>query len=248
MGGEIMIDIKKLKISDERLKQLSRSKKQVKISWHISQNLEYQRFFNVGDVLLKVNKSTNKPVMTDDIPDRYLVARNDSGIIYCRRVTKSGDIGTGVFPLCMEDHGRYIYQHDPEQIDSTLLGTEFDPRQARKHYKKVIGKLQRNNDGFKIKFKDKWKAIEWMKTLKSGDVLWIDMNHDGKEIKKVSGKGMTYEKDWRGNVYDLLEFNEPLRWSNYTLRPSDITGSLYYHLYLQKPMSFQEAEELICQR
>ncbi|NVM33953.1 MAG: hypothetical protein HWN81_00055 [Candidatus Lokiarchaeota archaeon] len=235
---------KNLEIPDERLERLSRTKKSVKTAFTVGKNIEYQRFFKVGDTLIRYNKRSNKVIKIDGIPERYIVARNDNGIVYVKKILKSGKLGTGIEAIAVEDFDNYEYQIDPAQIDSVLLGTEFDPRNARKRHNKIVDKLRRYNEKSRLRFKKDVEVQKWMANCKTGIKVWEDVFGDGKKINeyivekyKVEGKVCS----WSSRIYYLHSL---ITTDGVKLDVRHFTEANYF-MYIEQPMTFKKAEEVL---
>jgi hypothetical protein len=234
-----MINIKKLEITDEHLEKLSKTKKSIKIGYNVARNVEYQRFFKPGEVLIMYDKINNRVRDENGIPTRYIVARNDGGLVYCKQITNSGAIGTGIIPIFVDNFNNIEYQYDPDQVDSIVLGTEYDPQAARKHYTKIVKALKHRNNDIRIFFdwedKQRLEKYEaWVKTLKVGDSLWEDNMRDGREI-------LCYTITHIDNL-------NCIRISGHKYKAKlDINSfsSSYCHMYSKEPISFERMEVLI---
>ena len=94
--------------------------------------------FTVGDVLIRYlghrfegeEKQVDLISTACPVPRKYRVMHIDKfGLPWVKTLSMSGGMGATVNPLCnLWRDGHYEFVVDPEQVDSIILGYQYDPR------------------------------------------------------------------------------------------------------------------------
>jgi hypothetical protein len=87
---------------------------------------------DIGEVLVQRDLSNKKLVQvsgTCKVPRKYkVVYKCELGIPWVKQISVRGGLGVKLYPLTHFLPHRYIFEIDPEKIDSMLLGNKYDPR------------------------------------------------------------------------------------------------------------------------
>lgn len=170
----------------------------------ISHDFEYKNFkqilntanqckdFEVGSAVLIKNKDGSY-ITTDRYrsttqgpPIKYIIIKNDDGVIFGKRVLKSGKEGVGITCLTIEyANEMFSIVPDEDYIDAMLLDEDYDPMQKERDFKKRKSKATRINNSKRLKFDTPEQAIAHIKTLKVGDKLWMAETTFGDRITEL---------------------------------------------------------------
>lgn len=155
-------------------------------------NLTFYKF-SPGDVLIREelcyapNSSEKKwrvETGSGNLPLKFVyVFENELGIGYIRRMSVSGD-RLVERPMCVTefDPDKTRFKLDPEYADHMLLaaeGDEFDMSERYRAMKKRREAVHRRNKKKMVQLATTGDVINWMKTLKIGDQIWIGYNIGG---------------------------------------------------------------------
>ena len=155
-------------------------------------NLTFYKF-SPGDVLIReelgyalgtAEKQWKVETGSGDIPLKFVyVFENELGIGYIRRMSVSGD-RLVERPMCVTefDPDRTRFKLDPEYADHMLLaadGEEFDMSERYRAMKKRREAVHRRNKKKMVPLASSIDVINWMKTLKVGDQVWIGYSIGG---------------------------------------------------------------------
>lgn len=132
----------------------------------IAENIKKYSGFKPGDCIVDKSKT------------RYIVSSIDEyGLIWVKQILASGKLSDSEKTFC--DWYKPELQIEDGQIDSILLGSEYDPAKDIKEKAKIKNAMTRRNKLKQIKMKD-WSpsAIEeWInKNLSVGQHIWIDFD------------------------------------------------------------------------
>lgn len=154
-----------------------------------AQMMAEQVQFNVGDVLVAINRQDGKPCMQQgDMPQKFIVVHKDeANLIYCKKVLMSGKIGQGLDLICTWN-SRYRFQIDPELAEHIILDAEdqYDPLVQAREYRKLRDRVKRFNDKFKVKlsYGNLTEVGAFFDTLAVGGTIWTATSSDGNGIVK----------------------------------------------------------------
>lgn len=91
--------------------------------------------FQVGDVIVRNINGLDGSISIDnvsdtcDVPKKYKVMAIDSvGVPWVKQLSVRGGLGEKIYCLATIDSVRYSYHVDPEQLEASLLGYQYDPR------------------------------------------------------------------------------------------------------------------------
>jgi hypothetical protein len=155
--GKINID--DIKLTDKQIyaKCNSWTLNNLRNAW---QNIEYQKNFKVGQVLVKKlevwdhntdTKSVQLEKNNAGAVQKYVVCNKiDDVIIVCRKFKIDGEIGKQIEILANASFGNVMYEEDPDEADAILLEYDYDPTEQVAIVGKARQKMNRSNGHKKL--------------------------------------------------------------------------------------------------
>jgi hypothetical protein len=135
------------------------------------------------------------------------------------------------------------WELDPDYADSLLLQDEYDHATLHKNKKQIWKDITAHNKAAKIATDDIGSIINFLKTLKSGDIIWTSnvshyMIRDVKSVpraeanKLAGGVGMRI----KGPIILVVNMVDKKGVAR------DITADFFYHkaLYKERPRAYKE--------
>ena len=239
-------DINKIKFDQKDIdKKLIRGSDRMKGIYNMARNMEYQQYFEPGQVLVLRNikgdyKATAGSLVMNDAgaPQKYIVAdKLDGNLVLCRKLGVNGRPGKGICVIADMDYDTYRFEEDPEIADSILLDFDYDPMyipklmgKARKHMKdynkqihiSTVMKEKTGNSSYD-------KVIQFIQTL-------VD-----------SGRSVIWglERDTDRKMYHIVSVNPSEQTitlnTGERLRNYDLTRRYGQQFYLEEPLTRDEA-------
>lgn len=212
-------------------RDLAEIKDKMNNSDYIGLSFMMKQKFSVGDILIK------KAIRVEDdgssgvteivryyenslLPQRYLVIYIDpaTDIAFVKSILENGKLEKEVEATIDTDNCGYneymVYQVDPDFVDSTILGGEFDVSLILKEEKDRKDRLMKMNKTSSKSFSDVKSINKFIETMKPGDVLYY---HENSKEGFGSGwyKQVVIKKPRKMNMF---AFKETARWRWYCRR------------------------------
>ena len=150
----------------------------------ILERVERARQFKVGDFLImwltNYQGGWVQQVNSYGAPTKYQVVHTtESGIPFMKQInahgTTVGELIAGIGGIddgYIDNGGRSRWELDPDYADSLLLQDEYDPAQLHNNKKMLWKEVTEHNKKCRVSTKDIPEIVEFLKTLKAGDLLW----------------------------------------------------------------------------
>jgi hypothetical protein len=173
-------------------------------------------------------------------PKKFTVVHVDrNGICYIKEVNKSGKaVGGLIDQVHFSDgygsarSGGYMFEVDPDYTDAIIMADEehFDPTVVHNIKSNLFKEITNHNKSLKVNCNDDKELINFLKTLKVGDVLYkstktyftilsidpIPTSHNGSRL--VTGKVFGTAQTSKGKTFNL-DYNTFKSSAIYTGRP-----------------------------
>ncbi len=176
--------------------KLARGSAAMQKIYNVSRNVEYQQYFEVGQVLVQRliqknwrdgNNDVGKLIVNDaGVVQKYVVANKLPGnLVLCRKLGISGRPGKAIHVIADVEYDRYRFEEDPDIADAILLDFDYDPMQLPK----LMGRARRHRQTVNNK---------------------IDVN---RMTKDACGRGYVQDSDMFNFLNDRLANGERTLWS-----------------------------------
>ena len=142
--------------------------------------------------------------------DKFLVIHKDEGFVFAKRINSGGGLSKEVICLTIRfPSPDYCLELDADQAESIIFQNEeaFDPFKQGKDLSKRKNKARRINGTKKIVFPFLSDAINFVKNLKAGDVVYDSGTTFGESIIEWTVQSVTItpvdktpQRDWRGGI------------------------------------------------
>lgn len=143
---------KQLHIDDEHVKRVCNHRRSIGAAYSAAIQINELMHFNVGDVLVAIDRDSGNPYSNGKLVLKFVVCKKeDCGFIWCKQINKSGRLGTGLVAPAEWDH-RWKFIQDPEAVDATLLGGNYDPFERAKILNKAERQVKNYNNKIKMEF------------------------------------------------------------------------------------------------
>ncbi len=242
------MDLEKIKFEQEHIDRKFRSSRDLGTIYKAMLNVEYQKNFEVGQVIVLRQVSSGKLVENKaGIPQKYIIANKLAGVLcLCRRIGINGKPGKGIEIIADYDPKHYVFEEDPDIADAILLGLDYDPLEMPKKIGKARQKAKKYNSGKELKahVKDKVgttndvaKIMSFMEDMvilsptNSWDI-WRIKEEANKETIKI------YEVDADANKVWAMVGNKKERIDGWAL-----TSNYGYVYYSEEPKTVKEELE-----
>lgn len=210
--------------------------------------------FKIGDFLIAFRPETaydKRHQITNSYgaAKKYTVVFVDKyGVPYMKELNKNGTpIGQLISPLKLDnsDYRAFIdkrieFEVDPDYADAIIMDNEdgFNATERHKAKSDNFKEITKHNKSLKVKFKDNTELLQFLKTIKVGDVYYrsiktyftiltlnpIPTTHGGRRIQEYVPFGTA--QDSKGKVFNL-----------------DHGTFLWHAIYRGQPRSYNELKD-----
>lgn len=173
---------KQLYIDDEHVKRVCTHRRSIGAAYSAAVQINDLMHFNVGDVLVAIDRDSGNPYTKGKLIIKFVVCKKeDCGFVWCKQINKSGKLGTGLIAPAEWDH-RWKFIQDPEAIDATILGGDYDPFERAKILNKAERTVKNHNAKIKMEF-NKINIGDQLNKLRDMKVFWTINRYQEKVIK-----------------------------------------------------------------
>jgi hypothetical protein len=145
--------------------------------------MQQQQGLSIGDIIVARDRKDKKFQMMDvNVVQKYVVVhKEECGMVYCKKILKSGKLGNGLNLPCMFDE-RWEFVIDPDLAEHQILDQEehYDATEKLRAIERVKNRIKRQNlkirENFKLPeqkgtdYPAMWNFIQ--NKLKPGVVFW----------------------------------------------------------------------------